>query len=179
MALASAEELALRQVYEELRAIKQQLQFAGVNWIRFPKDTEWDVQTITLPTAPLVLPPKKKVLIATDKDLVSPYGWIFAGTMTANSRYAGIQISYRGPKGRQVTWDLSIEDLYNQGLTTPAPGSWTVTRWAEATPPEYAIVLPSSFYVPYQPEGMFYVQNKSNTDTVTIYSLLITLIAIF
>lgn len=170
---------SIGEITEEIKKLREQVEIAGMNWYNFPKAVNWDIETIKLPRAPLVLSPNQKYLLKTTKDLASPRGWIWAATLTANSKYAGFIIRYKGPKGRVVEFDYSLEDLYLQGLVTPVPGAWCVTRWNEPTAPEYAGALFPSFALPYQPDGTFYVQNKSSTDNVTIYYFVATLYEIF
>jgi len=146
----------------------------------FPLTKNWDIQVLKLPEEPKVLTAKEALLIAEDKDLLSPKGWVYAAVLTANSPDAGILIRYLTPRSSRVqTWDLSIRDLYSQGLVNLAsPGLWAVTRWGEAVAPEYAAILSPSFLVPYQPKGAFYVQNKG-TASITVYFLNVTLIPLF
>jgi hypothetical protein len=174
----------LEKINSEVKGIRRQLALAGVNWLRFPKDTEWDVQVLRLPTKPLTLPPGGKKLIATEKDLISPYGWVFAAYLASNSPYAGILIEFKGPKGRRQYIPCegggTIGELYLQGMVGVfTPGAWAVTRYGETVAPEYAAILTPSFFVPYQPEFVYYVINKSTTSPIVVYDLTTTLIAIF
>jgi hypothetical protein len=148
----------------------------------FPLTRQWDVQNLPPPgrfTFPMTLHAGDRILMWTDEDLLSPRGWVYAASVTANKPDVGIRLEYTSPRGRRVVWEVTARDMYNQGLIGVAcPGMWGLTRWAEATPPEYVAVLYPSLIVPYQPKGGFYLINRGAEDA-TVYSLIVTLINLF
>lgn len=145
-------------------------------WLPLKKNWEWE--TYQWLESQTLIPGQKKLLLE-DKNFLSPRGWVYSGAFQADSPNAGFIIEYTGPRGRLFRLTFTIQELKDYGYVNAfSPATWTITRWAESSAPEYAGVLSPSFYHLFQPKFSLTLFNGGLTP-ITVYKIVLLFLTLF
>ena len=147
----------------------------------WPAEERWDFMVFRLGeirgSRPLLLPPRTRFKVVTEKDVPTKTGYVWAGYVAANSPQSGFGIRYRGMQ-REFTLEYTFQDLHDLGFAQQVPGAFTLNRFNQPAPPEYVLSLSPSLYLPFGREFEAYVVNRGGTNAL-IYDALAILMLLY
>jgi len=151
----------------------------GFYW---PLELRWDFIVFRLGetrgTRPMVLQPRSKFTVVTEKDVSVRAGYVWGGYVAANSPQAGFGIRYRGVQ-REFTQEYTFQDLYDLGFSQQVPGAFTLNRFNQSSPPEYVLSLSPSLVLPFGRNFEAYIVNRSDTRNAIFYDAVAILMLLY